>query len=137
MSSLPDETQTEISSDGDIFITAKGGIIAQSASINNSNDKDIVITSSEAGVDLSTPDAPQAEISSEQGNIYITAKNDISITSAKITASTGWGMELEFVATGSDSKLWVNDATVEGKSITAQNLTINGSTTSGTITLVP
>lgn len=132
--------QATIASKVNLTIKGVEGVNARSANITNSSyGKDITITSSNGGIDLSSLAAPSPKtvVSSSNASVYITSKADISIISAKISASTGWGMKLEFAATGSGSSLWVQSATVQGASIKANNLTISGTLAGGAIPTNP
>ena len=132
--------RAQIMAQVDIAISSTQSILARSATISNTSwGKNITITSSESGVDLSSMSAPEPKtsVSSSSGNVLITSQKDIAIVSASISASTGWGMKLQFEATGEDSTLWVNGATVRGREIAAYNLTMVGTLSSGAITLFP
>jgi len=131
--------QTEISSEGNIIIHASGNIEAKSARMTTTkNDMLIDIMSSAGQVDLSsstTSGIPITDITSTSGNINIKSYQDIFIQSAKIAASTGWSKKLEFESTGSNSKLWVQNANLAGNQIIAKNLEVIGTTANGTITI--
>lgn len=124
----------------DITITAGESISARSANIENTAyGKPISITSNGSGIDLSSLATPEAQtsVSSSRDSVYLTSENDIAIVSATISASTGWGMKLQFESTGTDSILWVNNATVSGRERSAYHFTIAGTLSGGTITVFP
>lgn len=131
---------SKVTSLNTVTIIGDGGVNAKSASITNAEwDKTITITSSNSTINLSSLPSPALAtiVSSGQGNINITAKEDISILSAKITALHEQ-MKLKFKATGSGLKpFMVQGAILQGNPITAQNLAIQGSPSSGTITFLP
>ncbi len=126
-----------------VFITINGsqGISAQSAKISNSAyGKNINMASSNGSINLSsfaTPE-PKTQVQSASANIYITAKEHISIESAIISASMNYGMELRFKSTGptgSINNLWLNNAKVNGHSINAYNLSKMGTLANGSGTI--
>lgn len=136
---VADMPQTVMSGLGNIIIIAKGNIEAKSVKMTATkyNNK-IEIISSAGQIDLASSTVagmPITDITAGSGNINIKSNQDIFITSAKITASTGWGMKLHFESTGSNRKLWVQNSSLTGKSITAYNLVITGTTAQGTITI--
>lgn len=136
---LLDLDQATISSNGNLIITASGNIQAISTKMTATayNNK-IDIISSAGQIDLSsstTAGIPITDITASQGNINIKSYQDTFIKSAKITASTNWGMKLQFESTGTDRKLWVQDANLAGNSIKAFNIEITGTTANGTITI--
>lgn len=127
--------QATVSAKVEVTISSAGDISARSANINNSQyGKNITITSSNGTIDLSSLETFDTVISSK-GSVHITGQGDISVISARIGASTSWGMELRFESTGTNRKLWAEDANLTGKSITAYNLTVNGTPANGTITV--
>jgi hypothetical protein len=71
-----------------------------------------------------------------KGNISINSYEDISIVSSQISASA-WGMGIQFKSSGLNRILWVANAILNANSITAQNLTVNGTPASGSITVTP
>ncbi len=108
-----DFDQTTVSSQGALTITTAGDISARSANmVNYGWGNSILISSTNGAINLSSlesSDLPRTNISSGD-NIHIKSHDDIRIISSIITASTSWGKELRFEATGSNSKLWSQNA---------------------------
>jgi hypothetical protein len=131
--------QTVMSSKGNIIIQASGNIEAKSTKMTATKYNNLIeIISSTGQVDLSsstTNGIPITDITATSGNINIKSYQDIFIETAKITASTRWGMKLQFESTGSNSRLWVQSANLEGSSIIALNFEVIGNTANGTITI--
>jgi hypothetical protein len=102
------------------------GISAISAKLTSTNSDKLLKIAAQGLIDLD-----EALVSSG-GSININTSEDISIQSTSMTGKIESG-ELLFESTGSNRKLYVDNATLSGHSIKAYGLQIEGTPASGNI----
>ncbi|MDD4345883.1 MAG: hypothetical protein PHZ11_03115 [Desulfitobacteriaceae bacterium] len=106
------------------------GISAQNATLKSFSGGKSITIQSQGLLDLD-----QAMISGK-GQIYLNSSEDISSVSAQISASSN-NLGIHFKSSGLNRLLWAANAALSSNSITAQNLTVNGTPASGSITVIP